>query len=88
MQTLIKNEQGSHWGLLPYDDNGRKCESDETNTSLCQIFSKPQGPHLYIYLHFKKMNTLLNVHTRKKQCLSLTYTMSANASNNSPLQSR
>ena len=26
MQTLTRNGQDSHWGLLPYDDNGYKHE--------------------------------------------------------------
>ena len=36
-----KNEQGNHWGLLQYDNDGWKCELDETNTFIVMF--------LYIY---------------------------------------
>ena len=39
MQTKTKNGQGSHWGLLPYGNNGES-ELDETNTSAVKIFTK------------------------------------------------
>ena len=35
------NEQGSHWGILPYDNNGYKHEVNETSTSIVNFFSKP-----------------------------------------------
>ena len=39
-----KNEQGSHWGLLPYDNNGWRCELDETNTSIMGKYLQTLGP--------------------------------------------
>ena len=71
-----KNEQGSHWGLLPYDNNQWECVLDETSTSIVKFFLKPQGPLLYIYLYFKKEKrkekAFLNVHTGEIP-ISLSY---------------
>ena len=39
MQNPNKNGQGSHWGLLPYDNIEWKHELDETNTSIVNFFS-------------------------------------------------
>ena len=35
-----KNGLDRHWGLLSYDDNWWKQESDETNTSIVKKISK------------------------------------------------
>jgi len=39
-----KNEQGSHWGLLAYGDNGWKLGLDETNTYSVNCYVNPRTP--------------------------------------------
>ena len=41
MQTVTSIDNGSHLGLLPYDNNGRKCELDEIDTSIVIFSPKP-----------------------------------------------
>ena len=36
-----KNRQRSHQGLLPYDNNERKCELNENNKSVVKNFFEP-----------------------------------------------
>ena len=36
-----KNGQGSHWGLLQYDNYEWKLELNEANTLIVNFFSKP-----------------------------------------------
>lgn len=65
----------SHWGLLPYDNHGWKCDLNEPCTLLVNVFSKPEA-FLYICLFFNVLNSLFkDIHTREKQHLSLMYAM-------------
>ena len=59
LENSNKNGQSSHWGLLEYDNIQWKSVLDETNMSIIKLFSKPQGPHSYIYIYFKILNTIV-----------------------------
>ena len=47
---------------LPLDNNKWKRELDETSTFIVKFLFKPQGPLLYIYLHFKICKSLFNMY--------------------------
>ena len=68
-----KNGQVSHWQLFPYDNNGWKCELNETNTSIIKKISKSQGPIFHIYPILKINNSLSKCTHYKNNNTSFLY---------------
>ena len=70
------NGQGSHWWVLPYDNNGWTCELDETNICIVNFLSTFEGPFWALTFISKFLKTFLNVHTRENDtsplCISCT----------------
>ena len=53
------NGEGSHRGLLLYDNYQWTCALDETSTPIVKQNLKASSPLFYIYLYFKILNRLL-----------------------------
>ena len=58
MQILTRMKRGVIEDLLQHDSNWWKCELDKTIISIVKKFSKCSDPLLYIYLYFKRIDSL------------------------------
>ena len=76
MQTPDPNEKGSHWGILPYDNNEWKMWIEWNLPNYCQVFLNLRGLFCASTFTSNFLIVFLDVHTKENNisplCISCT----------------